>query len=361
MPEHGNKKIRVLVADDSALMRKLISDIINNDPFLEVAATARNGEDALKKVLALKPDVVTLDIEMPIMDGLAALERIMKEHPVPVIMLSALTRSGTTATITALQKGAVDFIAKPSGSISIDIDNVRQEIINKVKIAAEVRVGVPENQTRLIKEKTEDKPLEQEQRVQPLRGDSFSLVAVGTSTGGPKALHEVLSNLPLDLNSSILIVQHMPPRFTNSLAQRLNSVSAYNVKEAENGECVKKGWAYIAPGDYHMEVSMRNGKYVINLSQSPTVNGHRPSVDVLFYSAAKLTVKKIGVIMTGMGSDGALGLKAMKESGAYTIAENQDTSVVYGMPKVAAGLGIVDYEVPLYRIADYIVQVLNRK
>lgn len=356
MLETGIRKIRVLVADDSALMRKLVSDIINSDTHMMVVDTARNGEDALAKVIKLKPDVVTLDIEMPVMDGLTTLERIMKEYPIPVIMVSALTGAGAVATISALEKGAVDFITKPSGSISMDIEKVRQEIINKVRVAADVRLKKTDNLPRIIKEKIEYSIKDQTRAVMR---DS-SLVFIGTSTGGPKALHEVLSNIPSGLNTSILIVQHMPPGFTNSLAQRLDAISAFNVKEAEDGEEVKKGWAYIAPGNYHMEIADFNGKFLIRLNQSPNVNGHRPSVDVLFNSAAKLPVKKVGVIMTGMGGDGALGLKAMKKTGAYTIAENQDTSVVYGMPRVAYSLGIVDYHVPLYRIADSIVQVLNR-
>lgn len=200
-------------------------------------------------------------------------------------------------------------------------------------------------------------------RIQPdlksLVQGKFALVVMGTSTGGPKALHEVMSSLPSGLNAAILIVQHMPPGFTRSLAQRLDSVSPFRVKEAEDGDIIERGKAYIAPGNYHMEIKFQIDKHVIQLSQAPQVNGHRPSVDVLFNSAAKVKETKVGVIMTGMGSDGALGMKALKESGVVTIGESAETSVVYGMPKAAFKLGVVDYEVPLYRISDQIVQALR--
>lgn len=348
-------RVRVLVADDSALMRKIISDVVNSDPSLEVIATARNGEEAYQKVLALKPDVVTMDIEMPVMDGLTTLEKLMKDHPVPVVMLSALTHKGAAATITALEKGAVDFIAKPSGTISVDLAKLSQEIITKIKTAAEVKVS----RFKMAMPRPEVPPARIQPDLKSLVQGKFALVVMGTSTGGPKALHEVMSSLPSGLNAAILIVQHMPPGFTRSLAQRLDSVSPFRVKEAEDGDIIERGKAYIAPGNYHMEIKFQIDKHVIQLSQAPQVNGHRPSVDVLFNSAAKVKETKVGVIMTGMGSDGALGMKALKESGVVTIGESAETSVVYGMPKAAFKLGVVDYEVPLYRISDQIVQALR--
>jgi len=348
-------RVRVLVADDSALMRKIISDVVNSDPSLEVIATARNGEEAYQKVLALNPDVVTMDIEMPVMDGLTTLEKLMKDHPVPVIMLSALTQKGAAATITALEKGAVDFIAKPSGTISVDLAKLSQEIIAKIKTAAEVKVS----RFKMAMPKPEASPARIPPDLRSLVQGQFALVVMGTSTGGPKALHEVMSSLPSGLNAAILIVQHMPPGFTRSLAQRLDSVSQFAVKEAEDGDIIERGKAYIAPGNYHMEIKSQKDKHVIQLSQAPQVNGHRPSVDVLFNSAAKVKDTKVGVIMTGMGSDGAMGMKALKESGVVTIGESAETSVVYGMPKAAFKLGVVDYEVPLYRISDQIVQALR--
>ena len=348
-------KSRVLIADDSALMRKIISDVINSDPSLEVICTAKNGEEAYQKVISLMPNVVTMDVEMPIIDGLSTLERLMRDHPVPVVMLSALTQSGASATINALEKGAIDFITKPSGSISIDIAKLSQEIILKVKIAAEVKVGrfnqpVPQVPVPLDRVK---------QNLKSSVKDHFSLAVIGTSTGGPKALHEVMGSLPSGLNTAILIVQHMPAGFTKSLAQRLDSVSQFSVKEAEEGDVIERGKAYVAPGNFHMEISSHNDRYIIHLTQDPQVNGHRPSVDVLFQSAAKLKATKVGVIMTGMGSDGAQGLKILKDAGVKTIGESAETCVVYGMPKSAFKIGAVDLEVPLDKISGQIVQALQ--
>lgn len=357
--------IKVLVADDSALMRKILSDIINSDETMEVVATARNGQDAYEKILKYSPDVVTLDVEMPVMDGLATLEKIMKEHPLPVVMLSALTQNGASATIKALEKGAVDFISKPGGSISVDIGQLKPEIINKIKCAAGISLNKCMGRSTL---RTVPKPRICEERKQPPeekvilnRGDKgLKLVAIGTSTGGPKALHEVMSHFKTGFNAAVLIVQHMPPGFTKSLAQRLDSISEYSVKEAEDGDEIKGEAAYLAPGSSHMEVVEQRGKYVIKLNQNPPVNGHRPAADVMMEKVAKIPLPKIGVIMTGMGSDGAKGMKSLKEAGAVTIGESAETCVVYGMPKSAYKLGVIDHEVPLYKIADTIMQALNR-
>lgn len=357
------EKIRVLVADDSALMRKLISDIINGDERMEVIATARNGEDAYNKVLDLKPDVVTMDVEMPVQDGIATLEKLMLTHPVAVIMLSAQTQSGSEATIKALEKGAVDFVAKTGGSISVDIEKVRLELLDKIKTAAEI----PLDKIRHTRIKTTFLPPSLPPRMPIIKTEKLSsvnrrfvLVAIGTSTGGPKALYEVLSRLPEGLDAAILIVQHMPANFTPSLAKRLNSISKFNVKEAEQGEEVKAGNAYLAPGDCHMQVNENNNRLVIILNKNPLVNGHRPSVDVMFNSAAKTNYAKIGVLMTGMGSDGAQGMKALKEAGAVNIGESAETCIVYGMPRSAVQLGVVDYEIPLDMIANTIVQAMNK-
>lgn len=346
------RKVRVLVADDSAFMRRVLTDIINSDSQLEVIGTARNGEEAYRKALVLHPDVVTLDVEMPVMDGLAALERILEKKDLPVIMLSALTHDGATATLQALERGAVDFIAKPGGSISINIAQSSQEIINKIKTATQIPAG---RFGRKIPLQAGKPPVLH----WPKTG--LTLVAIGTSTGGPKALHEVMSNLPGNIPAALFITQHMPPGFTRSLAQRLDTVSSLRVKEAEEGEEVRKGWAYVAPGDYHMVIEEKGGKLSIRLPQTVAVNGHRPSVDVMFNSLAGLPYPKIIVLMTGMGSDGARGMKALKESGAITIAESADSCIVYGMPRVAVQLGVVDYEVPLNQIAGNILQALRNQ
>lgn len=349
------KKIRVLIADDSALMRKILSDIVNSDPQLEVIATAKNGQEAYDKACALKPDVVTMDVEMPVLNGLQALDLLMKENPLPVVMLSALTQTGANATITALEKGAVDFIAKPSGSISVDIADLSQEIIAKIKTSANIQISKIKRVT--TKSKIDTVPIKPD--LPSMLRSTVPLVVIGTSTGGPKALHEVMSSLPSGLNTAILIVQHMPPGFTRSLAQRLDTVSHFEVKEAEDGDIIERGKAYVAPGNFHMEIIAADTKNKLRLTQKPQVNGHRPSVDVLFHSAAKIKDTKVGVIMTGMGGDGAIGLKALKDNGVVTIGESAETCVVYGMPKSAFLLGAVDYEVPLYKIGEQIVQALR--
>jgi len=357
-----HNKIKVLVADDSAFMRKILSDIINSDSGLEVAATARNGEEAFQKILLFKPDVVTMDIEMPVMNGLETLEKIIREYPLPVIMLSALTQAGAVATITALEKGAVDFITKPGGSISPDTVKLASEIIEKIKNAAAIPAGSIKRQQLKFEsyQKAFKTPDKDQMHAQP--GQHFtSLIAIGTSTGGPKALHEVMSRLSNNLNSAVFIVQHMPPGFTKSLAQRLDSVSSFTVKEAEHGEEVVNRTVYVAPGNYHMEVVSQFNKLIIRLNQGPPVNNHRPSADPLMKSVAALPLPKVGVIMTGMGNDGSEGLKVMKKAGAVIIGESAETCVVYGMPRAAYQLGIVDYEVPVYRIAEFIDLALNKK
>lgn len=353
----AQKKITVLIADDSAFMRKILSDIINGDAQLEVVAVARNGEDAYEKALLYKPDVLTLDIEMPVMDGLTTLGKLMEKHPLPVIMLSALTQEGAQSTITALEKGAVDFIAKPGGSISPVSGDLAQEIVEKVKMAAGIspkRLKQPYKQPGLPAP-----PLKAADKSALSERTALSLVVIGTSTGGPKALHEVMSNIRRIPHTAILIVQHMPPGFTRSLAQRLDSVSPYHVKEGENGEEIKEGTAYLCPGGYHMEAVSQYDKLKIELNKNPLVNGHRPSVDVLMKSAAPLKMVKVGVIMTGMGNDGAEGIRLMKDHGSTNIGESAETCVVYGMPKSAAKLGALDYEVPVEKIAGMIEKVLR--
>jgi two-component system chemotaxis response regulator CheB len=346
------KKIRVLVADDSAFMRRLLKDLIGKDKEIEVVAAARNGVEALQKIKLFKPDVATLDIEMPVMDGLEALEKIMEENPIPVVMLSAHTQRGSAATIRALEKGAVDFLTKPGGPVFLQVTQLGEELINKIKTAAGAAVG---------KFKLTGAPPERGPAHESTVAHPFSIVAIGTSTGGPKALFEVMSRLKKGLNAAILIVQHMPPGFTKSLAQRLDMSSQFLVKEAENGDEVKSGMAFVAPGGYHMEVRDVNEKITIHLHQEPPVNGHRPSVDVLMKSVARLSQPKVGVIMTGMGNDGARGIRELKDAGAVTIGESAETCVVYGMPKAACQLGAIDHEAPLYRIADLIELAFYQK
>ncbi|MDD2585237.1 MAG: chemotaxis response regulator protein-glutamate methylesterase [Syntrophomonadaceae bacterium] len=354
-------KVKVLVVDDSAFMRKIISDIINSQSDLQVIGRAKDGKDALKKIKELQPDVVTLDIEMPEMDGLTTLEQIIKDHPVPVIMISSLTKNGADRTMKALQLGAVDFITKPSGQISLDIEQVSDDITRKIQAAAgtKKRLQNVTNISQLSNKETNNSKIEKNNRPELLK----NLVLIGTSTGGPKALHQVIPGLPADINAAILIVQHMPPGFTRSLAERLNSISEIHVKEAEHGEEIRPGCAYIAPGDYHLTVITKKvigqQKLLVHLDKSEQRGGHRPSVDVMLESAAdQFWGHMVCVIMTGMGHDGAVGLVDIKNKSGAAIAEHQSTCIVYGMPRAAVATGRVDKIVPLPAISDEILKML---
>ncbi|MCX7747017.1 MAG: chemotaxis response regulator protein-glutamate methylesterase [Clostridia bacterium] len=347
------RSIKVLVVDDSAFMRKVITDILMSDQDIEVIGTAKNGQEALEKAELLKPDVLTLDVEMPVMDGLTCLKELLKKDSLPVVMLSNLTRAGTEATIKALEYGAIDFIAKPTNIFEITGDEIKKEIIEKVKIAKKSihikkpNIPLPE---KTVKQET----------VKP--GDIKKLVAIGTSTGGPRALQSVIPLIPGNIQAAILIVQHMPPGFTKSLAERLNNMSKIRVKEAEDGELVKAGIAYMAPGNYHMTVKITEENNLrIKLTQDPPVGGHRPAVNVMMESVAKTGLKNvIAVIMTGMGGDGSEGIKKIKsENNGYIIAQDEQTSTVYGMPKMAVQTGVVDAVVPLGEITQEIMKIMG--
>ncbi|SDJ01475.1 protein-glutamate methylesterase/protein-glutamine glutaminase [Salimicrobium halophilum] len=340
----------VLVVDDSAFMRKMIHDMIEEDPRLYVIATARNGEDALDKVERLDPDVITLDIEMPKMNGLIALEKIMQDFPRPVVMLSSLTQEGARSTVEALSIGAVDFVPKPSGAISLDINKVKRTLLQKVVAASRAKISKKVDASR-------------DERIPSVStSSSNSLVAIGTSTGGPRALQEVLTSLPETFGSPILVVQHMPEGFTKSLAERLDRLSQIKVKEAVHGESIQKGTAYIAPGGYHLGVKM-DSELTVELNKEEAVFGHRPSVNYLFETLAPLrSYNIITVVMTGMGADGTEGLINLKRqsSRVYTIAEDEHSCVVYGMPKSVVVSGLADEVTPLKEIAKRIYETTNR-
>ncbi|WP_246939880.1 protein-glutamate methylesterase/protein-glutamine glutaminase [Bacillus pinisoli] len=358
-------KVRVLIVDDSAFMRKMISSFLEEDDRFEVIDVARNGKDAVQKVVELKPDVVTLDVEMPILNGLEALKEIMKIHPVPVVMLSSTTKEGAENTILAMQYGAVDFIPKPSGAISLDIDKVKDEITEKVFLAAKVNARNLRHHTQIAK--TPTKIVEDCSKIEKnnsiLKGFSLSkkLICIGTSTGGPRALQQVLTKLPKETDAPIVIVQHMPPGFTKSLADRLHTICQIDVKEAEDGEVLKKGVAYIAPGGYHLKVVKLGVSLAAKLEKTPPKNGHRPAVDVLFDSISDITdYAKVAVIMTGMGSDGTEGLKRLKDSGEVkSIAESEETCIVYGMPKTAIASNKIDVVARLEQIAEEILKMIK--
>jgi len=353
-PEYGNGKIKVLVVDDSAFMRILVSDMLNTDPEIEVVSVARNGEEGVEKVKALAPDVVTMDVEMPKMNGIEAVRHIMKEKPTPVVMLSGITKQNAEVTLDALAQGAFDFVTKPSGTLSLDIEKVKEELVSKIKAAytSNGKTGTGINRLHVLAQTSIHTYAHAQKPVNEGR-ISKKVVVIGSSTGGPKALAEIFSALPQDIPAGMLVVQHMPPYFTKSLAERLDKCSYAHVKEGEAGDMITNNSALVAPGDHHMTVN--TGK--IRLNQEPPVNAIRPSVDVTMMSVAKTYgYNTIGVLLTGMGNDGAAGMKTIKEKGGTTIACDEKTSTIFGMPKEAIKLGCVDKIVPLHKIADEIMR-----
>jgi len=351
-------RIKVLVVDDSAFMRKVISDMLISDPTIDVVGTAKNGKDALEKIEVYQPDVITMDIEMPILDGLSALKTIMATTPRPVIMLSSLTKKGADETLKALDYGAFDFITKPSSLIRVSTPEVRDELLGKIKTASKTKMSKP-------KKPTVFKPQIHQSVYRGVSSPEGStqfkkLIAIGTSTGGPRALQDVIPLIPKNIDAGIVIVQHMPPGFTKSLAERLDSMSQIHVKEAEQGDIIKSGCAYLAPGDSHLKVYKQGSQFVIKLDDSDRVSGHKPSVDAMMYSIAALNDRNvIGVIMTGMGADGAKGLSELKTKNAYIIAQDEESCVVFGMPKSTIKLGVVDKVASLSNITNEIMKAME--
>ena len=347
--------IRVLVVDDSAFMRKLIIQIIQADPELEVAGYARNGKDALEKLERLEVDVVTLDVEMPVMNGLDTLEHIMKTKPLPVVMVSSQTRKGSETTMKALALGAVDFIAKPSGQPTgaHDFDVIAAEVTQKVRLAATAKIQVEEPRVRPVVSKPPVLPTFD----RPATKVADKLVIIGSSTGGPKALEGVFSSIPANLPAGIVVVQHMPKDFTRSFAERLDSLFPFPVKEAANGDLVENGKVLIAPGDYHLVI---NNDRRVQLNQDERVMFLRPAIDVTMENLPSIYGKKIlGVILTGMGRDGAKGMAGIKQAGGITIAQDRATSTIYSMPRVVAEEGNADYILPLDMIGKTITDLIS--
>lgn len=339
---------RVLVVDDSVFMRKIITDILSKDKLIKVVGTARDGKEALEKIKELKPNVVTLDIEMPVKDGIETLKEIVKDSSnISVIMVSNFTPEGAELTLKALDIGAFDFIQKPDNIFRFNNDDYEKKIIEKVKIASKSKTKY-----RII----ENIDYEKHKKFIPCKNNKMTLISIGTSTGGPKALQCIIPKIPKNINGAFLVVQHMPPKFTKSLAERLNSMSEISVVEATDNELIKKGFCYIAPGGLHMIVVNQDGKLMIKLTEDAPVLGFRPSVNVLMNSVSKINcVKKIGVILTGMGSDGAVGMKKIFENNGYTIAQDEESSIVFGMPKSSIKLGGVHKILPLREIAYEII------
>lgn len=346
------KKIRVLNVDDSALMRQVLAALLARDPEIEVIGAAPDPYVAREKIKTLNPDVITLDVEMPKMDGITFLEKLMHGHPMPVVMVSSLTEAGCQTTLRALELGAVDFIAKPKIDLREGMEEIAQDLIAKVKAAAVANVkrgplGVKRNSFPLTSGSAMIKTTD-------------TIIAIGSSTGGTEAVKDLLEVLPPN-TPPILITQHMPERFTKTWANRMNSLCRISVKEAEEGDRVLPGHAFVAPGGYHMVLERSGARYTVRINQDPPVNRHRPSVDVLFASVARSAgANAVGVILTGMGGDGAKEMLTMKQAGAFTIAQDEASCVVFGMPKEAIKAGAVDTVLPLHDIAGAILSHVSR-
>jgi two-component system, chemotaxis family, protein-glutamate methylesterase/glutaminase len=353
------KKIKVLVIDDSLFMRQMISDILNSDEGIDVVATAKDGQDGLEKLNVLCPDVITLDYEMPGLNGIATLKKIMRHRPTPVVMVSAHTRKSGQITLNALHEGAVDYVLKPSGSLSLDIATVGEEIINRVKVASQVDM---DQLIRFLKQKAILVDI-------PTKLPASTGIFIGSSTGGVVGVERILSSFPSGFPASVFVVQHLPELFVESFADRLDKTASLAVRVAKDGEQVEKGIIYIAPGGYHTEVactlpnmSCPEGEAYIRLTKSPVVCGYRPSISVLMKSAASVYRRyAVGVLLSGMGVDGVEGMEAIAQQGGRTMVQDQETSVVYGMASEAVEIGAVDDILPVGKIAQKIVDLLAEK
>lgn len=354
MPKRTGK-ISVIVIDDSAMIRKLLSEIIDAQPDMKCVGVAPDPLVAREMIRNLSPDVLTLDVEMPRMDGLSFLEKLMRLRPTPVIMISTLTQQGSEMTLRALELGAVDFIAKPKLDIARGLTEYAEDITEKIRMAASAKPRKPV-QVAVPPSLNADAVLAQSHA----RGVSTEkVIAIGASTGGTEAIKHVLCVLPPD-SPGIVIAQHMPEGFTRSFAQRLDGLCRIKVKEAEDGERVLPGHAYIAPGHSHLILKRSGANYVVELNQGPPVNRHRPSVDVLFRSVANCAAKNaVGIILTGMGKDGAAGMLEMKNAGAHTVAQDEASCVVFGMPREAIALGATDAVLPLGQIASHTINFVG--
>jgi two-component system, chemotaxis family, protein-glutamate methylesterase/glutaminase len=360
---NASQKIRVLVVDDSALVRQILCDVLGSDPAIEVVATAGDAHIARDKIKKFNPDVITLDVEMPRMDGLTFLSNLMRLRPMPVVMVSSLTERGADITFDALAMGAVDYLPKPRVDVAATLQDYGDELIAKIKTAASAnvraldsrRVATLRTRTEPSASATGEVPQAQPRRMRT----TDQIVAIGASTGGTEAIKEVLCNLPPD-SPGIMIAQHIPPAFSASFARRMNDASPLTVCEAKDGQQVLAGHVYIAPGDYHLRLVRDGARYVCRVSRDVAVNRHRPSVDVLFRSVAQNAGQNaIGVLLTGMGRDGARGLKEMRQTGGLTMAQDEHTSVVWGMPGEAVSIGATEDVLPIEAIAPRIATLVK--
>jgi two-component system chemotaxis response regulator CheB len=361
MAEQIQPTIRVVVVDDSAFMRKAITLMLESDPSIKVIGTARDGEEGVEKVRRLQPDLVTMDIEMPRMDGLAALREIMTKNPTPVMMISSVTTEGAQATLDALDLGAVDFIPKQSSFVSLDIVKIREDLLSKIKdivrrkhiLMARYRLKAKSVSTDGAVRPAAVSPLP---RILGKRNHPVSIVAIGSSTGGPPALQSVITALPRNFPVGVVIAQHMPKTFTASLAARLDSLSQVTVREAVNMEPLEPGTVLIAPGGQHLTVRKIGGKPVIQISEQPLETLYHPCIDVLMRSVAEAySQATMGVILTGMGSNGLDGIRLLKQKGGVAIAQNEESCVVYGMPRAIIEANLADHIAPIEQIAAEIL------
>jgi two-component system chemotaxis response regulator CheB len=358
------KQVRVLVVDDSAFMRKAITIMLESDPNIKVVGSARDGIEGVEKTQLLKPDLVTMDVEMPRMDGLTALREIMQKQPTPVMMISSITTDGARAALDALELGAVDFIAKQKSYVSLDIVNIKEELLKKIKdicrrkaiiLAQFNRLRLQSISGRLNASGVQGSSVIGRAPVRRIakRNHPVSLISIGISTGGPPALQQVIPLMPRNLPVGILIAQHMPPTFTKSLAERLDNLSQLSVREAVDGEPILPGTALIAPGGQHITVRKQGNRMYVRVSKQPLETLYHPCVDVLFHSVAENVGRSgLGVVMTGMGNNGVEGMAALKAKGGICVAQDEETCVVYGMPRAVAEAGLVDFVAPVDRIAD---------
>jgi len=359
-------KTRVLIIDDSALVRSLLTEIINRQPDMEAIGAAPDPYAAREMIRSMNPDVLTLDVEMPKMDGIDFLEKLMRLRPTPVVMVSTLTERGAETTIRALELGAIDFVAKPKIGIASGLTQLGAEICDKIRIAAKAKMHRHVQAARSVTQSagataaaaaaaTAGHGAALPPKAKPASFSRIStekLIAIGASTGGTEAIREILVRLPAD-SPAVLVTQHMPPGFTRSFATRLDGICKITVTEAVDGERVLPGHAYIAPGAHHLKITRSGANYVLQIDDSEPVNRHRPSVDVMFRSIARAAgPNAVGVILTGMGKDGALGLLEMREAGSFTIAQDEASCVVYGMPREAVAVGAIDESLALHAIAD---------
>jgi two-component system chemotaxis response regulator CheB len=358
-------KITALIVDDSALVRQLLTELLNSDPEIEVVGTAIDPFQAREKIKKLKPDVLTLDVEMPRMDGVTFLKNLMRLHPMPVVMISTLTEHGAQVTLDALELGAVDFVTKPKLDLSNTMAEYTEEITRKVKEAAKVNVEalvVPKETAKLeVQEKlTADAvlPTTAQRKIPAHLKTTDKIIAIGASTGGTEAIKAVLQQLPAS-SPGVVITQHIPAAFSSPFAERVNGASALEVCEAQDGQQILPGHAYIAPGDKHLIVERSGARFYCHLNDGPAVSRHKPSVDVLFRSVAQnVGANAIGVMLTGMGDDGAHGMLEMKQAGATNLVQDEKTSVVWGMPGSAVKLGGAELQLPLGKIAEKLLDLV---